>query len=265
MKRYKKPYRVKRKKSILRNGFFRFGILSSIFFGVVLYFFVFSEFFQIEKINISGQTKVSFDEVKSLAENNLENNILFLKSKSVFLVNSPKIKKAVLDSFPQIAEAKVSRDFIKGLNIVVTERVGIAKWCGGDGKCFLFDKEGVVFKELAENDNDFLKVETPDFFGEPKLGQSILSSEAAGRIAKIEAELENNPKIPLKIISLVAEDRLDARTSENWEIYFIASKDLDWQMTKLKAVLESEIPQGKRKNLEYIDLRFGNLASYKYR
>jgi len=33
----------------------------------------------------------------------------------------------------------------------------------------------------------------------------------------------------------------------------------------LRAVLEEEILPEKRKNLEYIELRFGNLAPYKYK
>jgi len=53
-----------------------------------------------------------------------------------------------------------------------------------------------------------------------------------------------------------------------WEIYFNLQKDqkdIDWQLVKLRAVLEEKIPSENRKDLEYIELRFGNFAPYKYK
>jgi len=64
---------------------------------------------------------------------------------------------------------------------------------------------------------------------------------------------------------IVSEARFEAKTLEGFQIYFNFQEDLDWQLTKLKAVLEEEISQERRKNLEYIDVRFGNFAPYKYR
>ena len=40
---------------------------------------------------------------------------------------------------------------------------------------------------------------------------------------------------------------------------------VEWQLTKLEVNLKEEIPPESRKNLEYIELRFGNFAPYKYK
>ncbi len=65
-------------------------------------------------------------------------------------------------------------------------------------------------------------------------------------------------------ISVISEERINVKTSQGWEIYFNPKKDLEWQLRKLGADLDEFIPLEKRKDLEYIELRFGNLAPFKY-
>ena len=64
---------------------------------------------------------------------------------------------------------------------------------------------------------------------------------------------------------IIFSEHLNVKTSEDWEVYLNPQEDINWQLTKLGAVLEEEIPLEKRKDLEYIELRFGNFAPYKYR
>ena len=64
---------------------------------------------------------------------------------------------------------------------------------------------------------------------------------------------------------IVSDEKLTGLTTEDWEVYFNLQKDIEWQLTKLRAVLEEKIPPEKRKDLEYIELRFGNFAPFKYK
>jgi hypothetical protein len=64
---------------------------------------------------------------------------------------------------------------------------------------------------------------------------------------------------------IISEEELHFQTQDNWEIFINPQKDIDWQLTKLKEALEEAIPKEKVKNLEYIDLRFGNFAFPKYK
>jgi len=84
-------------------------------------------------------------------------------------------------------------------------------------------------------------------------------------INQIYPLLNNELKIPLQEFVYAADDKLVAETSEKWQIYFNLQDDINWQMTKLKAVLAEKIPENQRKNLEYIEVRFGNFAPYKYK
>ena len=56
---------------------------------------------------------------------------------------------------------------------------------------------------------------------------------------------------------------VSAHMTEGWEIYFTQEEDRSWQETKLREVLEKQIPQEKRSRLQYIDVRFGNQAYVK--
>ena len=84
-----------------------------------------------------------------------------------------------------------------------------------------------------------------------------MEKELLSKILEINTELKNL-EILAKEVLIVSDDRLNVETQEDWEIYFNPKKDLNWQLTKLKAVLEENyLPK------EYIDLRFGDRAFVK--
>ena len=262
MRKFRKPLRIKKRKTIFNSRFFWFLILILVIANLFFYFLFFSNYFQVKKIIITGQKKVSIEDFKSLIEKNLEKKIWFFKTKSIFLVNLNEIRKEILKNFPQVAEIKLQRDFPDVLRVIIEERLALAQWC--QEKCFLIDKEGIIFEEIFEESNQYLKIRSQNQIFNLNFGKKILEPELLTSILEIASKLKENFKIPLEEISVVSEKRFNAKTSEGWQIYFNSKEDLDWQLTKLKAVLEKEIPLQKRKDLEYIDVRFGNFAPYKY-
>ena len=263
-KTFKKPYRVKRKKSIFRNRFLWLGVLFFFFIIAIFYFLFVSEIFQVEKIIVTGEKKVSKIDLKLLVEEKLEKKIFFLKTRSIFLVNLNEKKENILNSFPNISEVEISRGFPDTLNIVVVERFGLTIWCQG-GQCFLLDGEGVIFEEIFDTDSKAFQIKNLAQAPELKLGDKVIEKEKLNQILDIESKLRDNLKIPVTAVTLVSEERLNIETSEGWEIYFNPERDIEWQLTKLRAVLEEEILPENRKNLEYIELRFGNFANPKYK
>jgi len=261
---YRKPHSYKIKKSILKNRFFWFGFLILIFISAIFYFLFFSQTFQIEKIIVTGENKVSTEDIKSLIQPKLENKILFFKTKSILLVNLDEIKEDILANFPPIAEVEIKKGFPDAINVLIIERAGLALWCQA-GQCFLVDNEGVVFERIFE-ETELVKIINEENQGPVLLGEKVIEKEKLNQVLfKIAPELEINLKITFKDFVISAEDKLIVETEEGWEIYFNFRNDIDWQMTKLRADLEEKIPPEKRKDLEYIDVQFGNFAPYKYR
>ncbi|MDI6602756.1 MAG: FtsQ-type POTRA domain-containing protein [Patescibacteria group bacterium] len=269
MRKYRKPYRVKKKKSILiwKNRFFWLGILILIIFGGIFYLIFFHSFFQVKVIKISGNQKVATEDLENLLNQKIIHPPPFFwwrASKSIFLVNFGEIRKEILKSLPQIEEIALKRKFPDTILVQVKERKPTAVFCQ-NATCFFIDKYGIIFEpdvDVTRKDLVTLRKERKE---EMSLGEKIIAKEQLSKILEVEAKLKNELKILSEEILVISEERFNAKTLEGWQIYFNFQEDLEWQLTKLKAVLEEEIPQEKRKNLEYIDVRFGNFAPYKYR
>ena len=261
MRNYRKPYRLKKKKPIYKNPFLWLIILFLLIISGIFYLISFFSFFQIKEVKISGNKEVASESLISIINGKADKKILFLPTKSIFLIGLDDIEKQILSDFSIIESVEAKKKLPDVLNFKITERTGIAVWCREE-RCFLIDKNGIIFKE--DSNNTALAKIKVSIAPEAKLGEEVLKKEELDKILKINSKLKEFG-IPIQEIFIFSEERINVKTLENWEIYFYSQEDVDWQLTKLKMVLEKEIPLEKRGNLEYIELRFGNLASYKYR
>jgi len=78
-------------------------------------------------------------------------------------------------------------------------------------------------------------------------------------------EAARRENISVKEFIISSEGKFTALAEDGWEIYFDLAGDVQWQLTKLRAVLSEKIPLEKREDLGYIELRFGNFAPFKYK
>ena len=257
---FRKLHRIKRKKSILKNRFFRAGILILIFFISVFYLLFFSSVFQINSIAISGEQEVVKQDIKNVIEEQIQTKFFFFNTKSVFLINHKEVKNSVLEKFPLINTFEMSRKLPNSLFVIVVERIEVAKWSAED-KYFLIDNSGIIFQEIFETHSSLPTIKSFDS-NEKTLGQRVVEKETLRNVLQIISKLKQNLKIQTKLADIVSKERLDIETSENWEIYFNLLGDIDWQITELGLILEKEIDSEKRQKLEYIDLRF-NRVFYK--
>ena len=289
-KYYKKPYRIKRKKSIFKNRFFWLGILLLIIIGSLFYFLFLYPFFDVKEIIISGNEKVKKEEIENLVKEQIQTDFKFLKNKNINLIKLKEIDKILLENFPQIARVSSKKELPDAIIIEIEERKPAVVF-KQNNNWFFADKEGIIFQQI----NDEVATQTAEqmtiiqnslLTKDLKLGERIAEKEIISQIIDLESKLKEDLKIPLKELTIVSEERLNAKTSDTralakgedersssttralakgederssstgWEIYFNFKGDLNWQILKLKAVLENRIPPEKRGNINYIDLRF---------
>ncbi|PIW92789.1 MAG: hypothetical protein COZ88_00305, partial [Candidatus Nealsonbacteria bacterium CG_4_8_14_3_um_filter_34_13] len=62
---------------------------------------------------------------------------------------------------------------------------------------------------------------------------------------------------------IIFSDKLAVKMPQGLQIFLNPEENLDWQLEKLKILLKEKISKDALKNLEYIDLRFGNQAIIK--
>jgi hypothetical protein len=147
------------------------------------------------------------------------------------------------------------------LDIFIEERKGVGVFCS-EFNCFLFDKKGVIFKEVEKSKIDLvdfvfkLNPENEDFF----LSKKIFDEETIEKVLKAKDYLVNNLALkPNEVYIYPSQKRFDINLKEGWEIYFTLSDKLDWQLVSLKSILEKGVSPEKKERLKYIDLRFNNV------
>jgi len=138
----------------------------------------------------------------------------------------------------------------------------VAHWCQGE-QCLLLDNEGVIFGDFL-TEKDLIKIIDERDLGTFLLGEKVIEKEDLSKILTIRDKLKSDFKLSLEEF-ILDEEKLTVLAEDNWKIYFNLQGNTDWQLTKLNAVLEEKIPPEKRNDLEYIELRFGNFAPYKYK
>jgi cell division septal protein FtsQ len=263
--RYKKFHRAKKRKSIIslliHSRFFWLACLILVVLGVIFYFVIFSSFFQLKEIGITGNKEVSTENIESIINNRINKKIIFLNSKSIFLANLQEISEEVLEKFPQIAKVDSKKDFPDRVTVKIEEREAVGVWFQ-NSNYFYIDKEGIIFEKEKRDPFSFQILRIRDLSSSIEnlqLGKNVIEKEQLNQILKIESKLKNDLKIPLREISIISKTRLNVKTDQGWEIYFNPKKDIDWQLTELVFLLKERIPPDKRGNVEYIDLRFGKI------
>jgi len=260
MRKYRRFRQIRKKKSFLKSKIFWLSFLGVAMVILIFYFLVFSPYFQIKDFEISGNQKLSLKQIEKILKEKIQNKVLFFASRSIFLADLKEIESDFLKRFPLIEKIKLKRKLPQKIWVHIKEREPVAVFC--DQKdCFLMDKNGIIF-ERAERMDDFLifKKET-----KAKLGDKVIDSQKISLVFEIKEKLEKELGVFSKEILIKSLEDFSVLTKEGWQIYFSFKENLFWQLTKLKVVLEMEIPPEKRESLEYIDLRFGNFAPYKYR
>lgn len=192
---------------------------------------------------------------------------------NIFRYDSGKIENEFLSIFPEIAEIELKRSFPDNLKIKIKERDPVAIFCQNEN-CFSLDENGVIFTRLPASlpagevgqeeisSEGLPKIENQTFALEAEVGDEVIGENLLSQIFKIENKLKEDLKISIKEFSIVSEQRLNVKTSELWEVYFNLKSDLDWQIQELAVILKEKLPLQKRKNLEYIDLRFDKVFIY---
>ena len=179
--KYKKSYRTKKKKSIFwifRNKLFWLGFLILVILGSLFYFFLFSSYFQIKEIKISGNQKIATKEIENIVSQQVNKKIFFFIPRNIFLINFKKIDQTISEKFLVIAKVILKKEFPNTIFVSIEERVAIGVWCKpitdfqesnsdeeekekivliSDSDCFNLDNEGIIFEQSRERTELIIK------------------------------------------------------------------------------------------------------------
>ena len=134
MKKYKKSFRTKKKKSVFRifkKKLFWLALLFFIVLSGLTYFFIFSSVFQVKNIAVLGTEKTSSEEIRSIVLDN---------TKNIFLADLKKINIMLLERYPEIANISIKRNIPDALLVQIEERKPVAVFSKNE-EYFFIDKE----------------------------------------------------------------------------------------------------------------------------
>jgi len=299
-KRYK-PQRTQRRlkpkksrlKKTLHSRVFWLGLACVCLIAGAAYGILFAPFLQLQHIEVEGAQKVPVERIEEIIATHADKNIFFVKTNSMFLINTNKIAEEVQASFINAESVAVSKKFPNTLKVIIKERNKVAAWCqnkeyaversdmpadrldeqeNGEQitrlfrQCFALDAKGVIFEEIESQDE--LVVESDS--ARAVLGQQAVDPELLARLFEFKTaadawEVFREVGLRISGFSVIVPERVHARVSEGWDIYINPTENIAWQITKAQLVIKEEIPFERRPLLEYIDLRFGDQAYIKYR
>ncbi len=260
---HRKPHRIKKKRSILKSRFFWLAVLILTMISAISYFLVFSPFFEVKEIKISGNEAVKKEDIENLVQKQIVTDFRFFKNKNINLVALAEIDSVLLNNFVQIANVTSKKELPNVLEIQIQERKPAVIF-SQNSNWFFADEQGIIFQPIdqrvaTQTREQMTVIQNPSLNRELKLGDEIVEKEIISKVLDLESKFRHELKIPPKEIAIVSEDRLNVKTLEDWEAYFNLKGDLNWQFTELKTILEKKVPPEKRGNITYIDLRFENV------
>jgi cell division septal protein FtsQ len=255
-----KIYKTRPRKPIFKKWWFWILILVLATILAGFYFILFYPGFQIKNIEIFGNEKIGSQELQSIILSNINTGLL---SKSIFLVNTDKISKEILEKFSTIKQAEVSKKFPQTITLLVAERKPIGVFCLGQGdECFLIDQDGIIFSAKGlpasgwENSQNMPIIRQILNNNAVYIGEQVIAGSIMDAIYKIQKTLKDNFDINIEEALVASPIRLNIKTNENWQVYFDIGQDSDVnaQAIKLNLLLSEEISKDTRKDLRYINL-----------
>lgn len=268
-KAFRKLTKIKRKESFLKNRFFLLGVGLVAFADLLLYVVVLAPFFQVQEVWVQGNAAVSEYAVKSVVLDRLWKQVLFLPTSSIFLIDANSMEHDLLEVIPELEGVQIQRNFPSALTVAVRERNRVAVWClpaqaGQESGCVALDRKGIAFQKAEPLAEDIVITGAERLLD---LKTEIIAQDVLDAVLYFTKEVKRRSLAPEAELSfeIISDSQINAHTSQGWDVIFTNTQDLPWQAAKLQAVLENKIPLEKRKRLEYIDVRFGDQAYFKYR
>lgn len=256
---------AKKRLTILLHSF-----LCMVFLGVIIFVFLFSSFMQIKKINLEGLEDLSHADVESVMMETYEGKYLGILPKDNYcLFPDGEIAKILKERFRKISEVSVEKRFPDEAVVKIKERDSLLLWCSG-GPCYLVDESGFAYMGVDFSSPDIEQnrlIKIIDTSAKPlAIGDKVLSREyidfvlaAVNRFPK-ESGMElleegNTPSRLAGEISFISKDGA--------KIALSTDLPLDQTMKTLNLFMQKELPEQKRAELDYLDLRFENRVYYK--
>lgn len=244
--------------------------LGAVILGGIIFLIFFNPYFKITDWEIEGAQMADEIVLKDYLNRAISDRAFLFPKNNFFtcLFLLKDIKLGLKRQFPEIKNVQIkpsSKNWLSAYKAVIREREKIGIWCADEPSenCFLFDKEGVLFRSSPESRGPFiLTVNDGVGFG-LSLSQKISEKDFLLSIVYLENKFRDLENISINNIKVINQNYdFIIYTKNGWQIYFDPKISPQEQFRVFDALLKNGNikPQDK---IDYIDLRVKNKAFVK--
>jgi len=228
-------------------------------FGTIWLIF-FSPYLKIKFISFEIKdyplVKIDENELKIEINKILSEKFYFLTFDNILFFPKEKINNFLL-SDKKIEKFEIKRKFPNEIKIKIFAWQPIAIFSWHD-RYSLLNKNGEIIKDIEIG--EAILTNLPIIYNKTEKGMAAIPFISLFDFLK----KTNGFNFKINSIEIIEEKNFltyQGITSEKWKIYFDPNINLNEQINNLQLVIQEKISD--RKNLQYIDLRFGNRVFYK--
>ncbi|MDX9779162.1 MAG: FtsQ-type POTRA domain-containing protein [Patescibacteria group bacterium] len=263
-------FRARQKKKMRKNNsrlkIYLFLILSGVILGLLIYFVAFSSFFKIKNIDIEGLERTKVELIRDLVktQTNKKHFLIFPENNLIFF-NVEDLRQVLNQEF-RFEEVRVFKRFPKTIKLEIRERNLAFIWRQQNINIFS-DNQGCLINEAIINDEAFskypiLESELEIEYLNPNNCLDLDQQYFNALIELFETLLSHQDLAPARFILSNERNSLIMDLANGPNIIFNTKEDLLKQVNKL-IIIRQEQSDDEFLQLEYIDLRFGDLIYFK--
>ena len=277
-KQYKNPHiKLDNTNSMPKRAFYCFILFLA--FSGALYFLFGWNFFNIKKIEVSGNKNISEIEIIDLVnEQMLNRKFIIFSQANIFLFNKNQLRQSLSEKII-LQKVKIDRRFPDTIRIEIFEKEPLAILIT-QSKAYYMDLEGLIVSLVKDQaELNIQKVGDFDIFRHEivaknlpiiydlenrgaELNNIIATEKTTIFIIELIKKLPKNINYDISYYEYDAKNReVVANIIEGWRVRFNIDLNLDSQIDNLAVLLRENIKDTR--NLDYIDLRFGERVFYK--
>ncbi|OGF31410.1 hypothetical protein A2533_01955 [Candidatus Falkowbacteria bacterium RIFOXYD2_FULL_35_9] len=237
-------------------------ILCLILIVGLVYFLLYSPFFQLKEVRVVGLHQISRVNFEKIISNYQSSNKWFLfPRKNIFVFSQDELINTIGESY-FLKTLDVDKLFPNEIEILVEENNSFIIWHSGQQCIHLSDSAVAVQNCEGLEGEDLIVIQ--DYQQIPvEIGQPVLDPAKMQQMLEFKSGLESKVKPTIFIYNYEGPDSVKIETENGFNILVNLSANPSAQIQRLFYILEDDKIKTELNTINYFDLRFGEKIFYK--
>ena len=240
--------------------------------GTAVWFLIYGEFMQINKIKVSGARMISPADIITLIQNGNSRRegllgFILPENHKLIFKNNEELFQLIQRRFPRVATVNITHNYEnRAIYIAITERREAVTWCitaDNSMHCFWLNNEGIVLGKALDSHGTLIPVITDKTNRDIFLGRKLIDEEKLKNLIKAtEMFLEFGWATEEILIddSLLRDAVVTITSGQKIFINLLRSPEAEG-----RPILDEMVLSNKWSRAEYVDIRVEGKGFYKLR